>query len=276
MMNDFFLTAKLDIAESLRSRWFFVYTLVFGSLVVGLFVSGVTESRVMGFSGLSRLLVAYLQITMAILPLFVLLTTVRSVAGDRESGAFEYMLSLPVGAGSWFWGRFAGRFLVVFVPVAVSMLGAVAWAMLNGIEVPWVQVVLYTGFLVSLAACFLGIGMLLSTLARTSDMATGAALMAWLVLLLFMDLILLGMLISSGFDSETVIALALANPLQVFRTASMLLFDPQLVLLGSSAYVILDRFGEAGYIAWALIYPLAVGGFTALAGFLVFRRGDIV
>ena len=148
--------------------------------------------------------------------------------------------------------------------------------MLNSIEVPWVQVVLYTGFLVSLAACFLGIGMLLSTLARTSDVATGAALMVWLVLLLFMDLILLGMLISSGFDSESVIALALANPLQVFRTASMLLFDPQLVLLGSSAYVILDRFGEVGYIAWALLYPLAVGGLAALAGFLVFRRGDIV
>lgn len=275
-MNDFYLTAKLDVEESVRSRWFLVYTLIFGLLVVGLFVSGVTESRVMGFSGLSRLLVTYLQVTMAILPLFVLLTTVRSVAGDRESGAFEYMLSLPVGTASWFWGRFAGRFLVVFVPVAGAMLGAVLWAMLSGIEVPWVQVWLYTGFIVSLAACFLGIGMLLSTLAWSSDVATGAALLAWLVLLLFMDLILLGMLISSGLDSESVITLALANPLQVFRTASMMLFDPQLVLLGPSAYVILDRFGEAGYMVWALVYPLALGWFAALAGYLIFRRGDII
>ena len=44
--------------------------LVFGAIVVGLFVSGLTESRVMGFTGLSRLLVTYLQITMALLPLF--------------------------------------------------------------------------------------------------------------------------------------------------------------------------------------------------------------
>ncbi len=276
MKKHLVLTARLDIDESLRSRWFFVYTLVFGAVVVGLFVSGVTESRVMGFSGLSRMLVTYLQITMAILPLFVLLTTVRSVAGDRESGAFEYLLSLPVGIGAWFWGRILGRFIVVFVPVLAAMAGAVIWAVVKGIEVPWSQVGFYTGFLVSLAGCFLGAGMLLSTLARSSDVATGAALLVWLLLLLFMDLVLLGMLIKTGVDSEAIVAIALANPLQVFRTASMMLFDPQLVLLGSSAYVILDHFGRNGYIAWALIYPLTLGGVFAVIGYLVFRRGDLV
>ena len=95
-MKHLFLAAKTDISESLRSRWFMVYTLVFGGLIVALFMSGLTESRVMGFSGLSRVLVTYLQITMAILPVFVLITTVRSVAGDREAGVFEYMLSLAV------------------------------------------------------------------------------------------------------------------------------------------------------------------------------------
>ena len=275
-MTNLLLTARLDIAESLRSRWFVVYALVFGAIVVGLFVSGVTESRVMGFSGLSRLLVTYLQITMAILPLFVLLTTVRSVAGDRESGAFEYLLSLPVGVGAWFWGRIGGRFVVVFVPVVAAMFGAVLWALATGIEVPWTQVTLYTGFLVSLAACFLGIGMLLSTLSWSNDVATGIALLVWMALLLFMDLILLGLLIGSGLDSETVVAVALLNPLQVFRTASMMLFDPQLVLLGSSAYVILDHFGPGGYAAWALLYPVFLGSVCALIGYRVFRSGDLV
>ena len=50
-----------------------------------LLVFGLTESRVLGFTGLSRTLVAYIQLTMAILPIFVLITTVRSVAGDREA-----------------------------------------------------------------------------------------------------------------------------------------------------------------------------------------------
>ena len=275
-MSNFMLTARLDIAESLRSRWFAVYSMVFGIVIVGLFVSGVTESRVMGFSGLSRLLVIYLQITMAILPLFVLLTTVRSVAGDRESGALEYLLSLPVGVAAWFWGRIGGRFVVVFVPVVSAMFLAVLWALVAGIDVPWTQVLLYTGYLVSLAACFLGIGMMLSALSWSNDVATGIALLVWLALLMFIDLILLGLLVGSGLNSETVVAVALANPLQVFRTASMMLFDPQLVLLGSSAYVILDRFGTDGYTAWALLYPMALGGFCAFIGYRLFRRGDLV
>lgn len=275
-MNHLILTARLDISDSIRSRWFLVYTLIFGALVVGLFVSGVTESRVMGFTGLSRLLVTYLQITMAVLPLFVLLTTVRSVAGDRESGAFEYLLSLPVGTVAWFWGKILGRFVVVLAPVLLAMAGAVVWALVMGIEVPWSQVAYYTGFLVSLGACFLGAGMLLSALARSTDVATGAALLTWLLLLLFMDLVLLGILIKSGVGSEAIIAIALANPLQVFRTAAMMLFDPQLVLLGVSAYVILDHFGHFGFVIWALVYPLGLGVLFSLAGYLLFRRGDYI
>jgi len=269
------LTALADISESLRARWFMVYALVFGGVVVALFVSGLTESRVMGFSGLSRMLITYLQITMAILPVFVLITTVRSVAGDREAGIFEYMLSLPVSLSAWYWGKLLGRFVVVFSPVFLAMAGAVAWGMYKGVEIPWTQVVFYTGFLLSLAWCFLGIGMLISTLARSADVATGAAFVIWLILLLFLDLILLGVLISHGLPSESVVAIALANPLQVFRTASMMLFDPHLVLLGPSAYVILDHLGRAGFIAWALVYPVLIGFLTAWAGYLIFRRGDL-
>jgi ABC-2 type transport system permease protein len=274
-MQHLLLTASADISESLRSRWFMVYALVFGGIVVALFASGLTESRIMGFTGLSRMLVTYLQITMAILPLFVLITTVRSVAGDREAGIFEYMLSLPVSLSVWFWGKLIGRFVVVFLPVFLALLAAVAWGLGKGVDIPWSQVLFYTGFLFSLALCFLGIGMLISTLARSSDAATGAAFVIWLVLLLFMDLILLGVLIKEGLPSESVIAVALVNPLQVFRTASMLLFDPQLVLLGPSAYVILDHFGETGYIAWALAYPGMLGLLSAWLGYLLFRRGDL-
>ena len=274
-MKHLLLAAKTDISESLRSRWFMVYTLVFGGLIVALFMSGLTESRVMGFSGLSRVLVTYLQITMAILPVFVLITTVRSVAGDREAGVFEYMLSLPVSLFAWFWGKMLGRFVVVFLPVALAMFFAVGWGLTKGIEIPWAQVLYYTGFLLSLAGCFLGIGMLISTLARTSDVATGIAFIIWLGLLMFMDLILLGLLIRQGMPSETVIAVALLNPMQVFRTAAMMLFDPQLVLLGQSAYVILDNFGQTGYILWALFYPIGLGTLCAWIGYQVFKRSDL-
>ncbi len=275
-MNQLWLTAKLDIVESLRARWFQIYTLVFGGIVALLFVFGLTESRVLGFIGLSRLLVTYIQLTMAILPIFVLITTVRSVAGDREAGVFEYLLSLPVALQAWFWGKFVGRYIVVFVPVFLAMLGAVIWASITNIEVPWSMFAYYTGLLAAMALCFLGIGMLISAVARSTDMAQGAAFMIWLVLLLFLDLILLGVMIQGRVDPEIAVTLALINPLQVFRTAALAMFDPQLIVLGPSAYVILDLFGTDGFRFFALVYPAALGLGSAALGYFLFKRGDLL
>ncbi len=274
-MRHLWLTAWADIIESLRAKWFIVYSSVFGGIVVLLFVFGITESRIMGFTGLTRLLITYIQLTIAILPVFILITTVRSVAGDREAGVFEYLLSLPISLSAWFWGRFLGRFVVVFLPVFLAMVGAAVWSLIKGADVPWGLFISYTGLLLAVAWCFLGIGMLISSLARSADIAQGLAFMVWLTLLLFLDLILLGIMIREGLPSETAVAISLINPLQVFRTAAMVLFDPQLVILGPSAYVILDHFSVTGYILWAIIYPVSLGSLCAYAGYYLFKKGDL-
>ena len=274
-MKQLWLTARLDVVESLRARWFQVYTLVFGGIVAILFVSGVTESRVLGFVGLSRLLVTYIQLTMAILPIFVLITTVRSVAGDREAGVFEYLLSLPVSLAAWFWGKIVGRYLMIFAPVLLAMAAAVGVAMTRGLAVPWGMFGYYTALLAAMAACFLGIGMLISALARSTDMAQGAAFLVWLTMLLFLDLILLGVMIQGKVAPEVAVLVALVNPLQAFRTAALALFDPQLIVLGPAAYVILDHFGLAGFKLFALAYPSVIGLGCAGLGYWLFRRSDL-
>jgi len=164
---------------------------------------------------------------------------------------------------------------VVFAPVFLAMVGATLWGIIKGGDIPWQLLIYYTGLLMALAWCFLGIGMLISTLARSSDVAQGAAFVVWLTLLLFLDLILLGVMIQEQMPAETAVAIALTNPMQVFRTASMMLFDPQLVLLGPSAYVILDLFGQKGYIVYALLYPLFVGTGCATLGYYLFKRSDL-
>ncbi len=275
-MSHLLLTARLDVQESVRARWFFVYSLIFGGIVAAFFAFGITESRVLGFMGLSRLLVTYIQLAMAIMPVFILITTVRSVAGDREAGVFEYLLSLPVSLRSWYWGKLIGRFLTVFAPVFLAMLGAALWATYKEIEVPWRMFGIYTGLLAAMSWCFLGLGMLLSSLARTTDVAQGSAFMLWLTCLLFLDLILLGVMIQGHIRPEVIVAIALLNPLQVFRTGALMLFDPQLVVFGPAAYVIYDYFGGPGFIAYAMIWPTLLGTLAAGLGYFVFRRGDLV
>ena len=149
------------------------------------------------------------------------------------------------------------------------------WSLIQGVEVPWGMFFYYTGLLAGMAWCFLGIGMLISTLARSTDVAQGAAFMVWLTMLLFLDLILLGIMIQGHVAPEIAVSVALINPLQVFRTAALAMFDPQLIVLGPSAYVILDIFGVSGYQLYALVYPVVIGSLCALAGYLTFRRSDL-
>jgi len=276
MFKDLKPAMRLEMTESLRARWFMLYTLVFGGIVALLFVFGLTESRILGFIGLSRLLVTYIQLVMAILPVFVLISTVRSVAGDREAGVFEYLLSLPVSLSGWFWGKLLGRFLKVFAQVFAAMLGAALWALVTDIEVPWDIFGYYTGLLASLSWCFLGIAILISVLSRSADIAQGVAFFVWLLLLLFLDLILLGVLIQEQMPAEIAIGIALFNPLQTFRTAALMLFDPQLIVLGPAAFVLFDLFGTLGYKAFALLYPAAIGSVCALLAYRSFRRGDLL
>jgi len=73
-MNTFFQVTLADFRESVRAKWFLIYSLVFGGAVILLFVLGVTEARVMGFTGLSRLLITYIQLCVAILPILILIS----------------------------------------------------------------------------------------------------------------------------------------------------------------------------------------------------------
>lgn len=273
--SGFLATLKLELAEAFRARWFLFYSLVFFGLVAVMLVTGLTDSRVMGFTGLSRLLVVYTQLAMAILPVFVLISTVRSLAGDREAGVFEYVLALPVSVGAWYAGRFAGRFVATAAPALGALLLAVAYGAVRGAAVPWRELGLEIGLLVVLVFAFVGIGFFVSALSRSVDTAQTGAFLVWLALVLALDLVLLGLLVRSEVPAETVVTIALFNPLQVFRTASMMIFDPQFVLLGPTAYVILDLFGRTGFLVWAYVYPLLLGAAAAGAGLLVLSRSDL-
>ncbi|MBF0353501.1 MAG: ABC transporter permease subunit [SAR324 cluster bacterium] len=266
----------LEMRESIRARWFVVYVLIFGGAIILLFTLGITESRVLGFTGLSRLMVTYIQLCVAVLPVFILITTVRSVVGDRESNVLEYLLSFPISLGAYYWGKVLARFLVVFLPVVVALCGSALWGLFKNLEVVWNTVGYYSLLMGSLTWCFLGIGMLLSTLTRKQEWGLGMAFLVWLFLLVFIDIIMIGVMLQHQVQEQVVIGISLLNPLQTFRTATLLLFDPELSVLGPSAFVILDHLGRQGFLWFALIYPAGLGGLCSWSGYEIFRRGDLV
>ncbi len=275
-MKNLMLIAYLDIKESLRSKWFYVYALVFGGLMALFFITGVSDAVVMGFTGLSRMLLIFIQVTIIILPIFILITTVKSISGDRESNVLEYMLSFPVSLKDYYWGKMLGRFLTVFMPVFLALVLGVIFGLIKGGNLPWGMVFLYSILLFSLCFVFLGIAFFLSTIVKSTDVALGSSFVVWIVLLAFIDIALIGLMLQNRVGDGTIITLALLNPIEVFRIGAISLFDPELTVIGPVAYYLLDTLGSKLLITYAIIYPIVIGALFAFLGYIAFKKKDLL
>jgi len=275
-MKNLYLIAYLDLKESIRAKWFLVYSLVFGGLIALFFIAGVTESQVMGFSGLSRLLLMYIQITIVILPIFILITTVRSISGDRDSHILEYMLSFPISLKQYYWGKVIGRFITVYLPVIFAMIIAVVYGAIKGADIPWSIFFLYTGLLFSMSATFLGIAFFISSFVKSSEVALGIAFFIWIFLLAFIDIALISLMLQQRMDEGVIIFISLINPMEIFRVAAISLFDPELTVMGPVAFYILDSVSQSTFILLSIIYPLLLGLLFAFFGYKIFEKKDLV
>jgi ABC-2 type transport system permease protein len=275
-MKHLILIAYLDIRESLRSKWFYVYALVFGGLMGLFFVTGVSDSVVMGFSGLSRMMLIFIQVTIIILPIFILMTTVKSIAGDRESHVLEYMLSFPVSLRDYYWGKMLGRFVTVFTPVFFALMLGVLFGLFHGGDLPWRMIGLYSLLIVAMTFVFLGIAFWLSTVVKSSEIALGGAFVIWIALLAFIDIALMGLMLQNRLDDNIIVTLAMLNPIEVFRIGAITLFDPELTVIGPVAYYLLDTLGPVWLMVYAVLYPIVLGGLFALLGYTAFRKRDLL
>jgi len=275
-MKNLTLIAFLDLKESIRAKWFLIYSIVFGGMIALFFIAGVTESQVMGFSGLSRLLLMYIQVTIVILPIFILITTVRSISGDRDSHVLEYMLSFPISLKEYYWGKIIGRFVTVYIPVVFAMIIAVIYGVFKGASIPWDIFLLYIGLLFAMSCAFLGIAFFISSFVKSSEIALGVAFFIWIFLLAFIDIALISLMMQNRFSEELIISIALLNPMEIFRVAAISLFDPELTVMGPVAYYILDSISQTSFVILAILYPVSLGALFAYFGYRIFRKKDLV
>ncbi|BDY12429.1 ABC transporter permease [Hydrogenimonas cancrithermarum] len=275
-MKNIGLIAYLDIKESLRAKWFYVYAFVFGGLMGLFFISGITDAVVMGFTGLSRLLLVFMQVTVIILPIFILITTVKSISADRESNVLEYMLSFPISLKAYYWGKILGRFMTVFLPVIIALFIGVAWGLTKGGALPWAMVFLYSGLIFSICTVFLGIAFFISTLVKSHDVALGLSFTVWILLLAFIDVALIGLMMQNRVPDGVIITIAMLNPLEAFRIGAIALFDPELTVIGPVAYYLLDTLGHTFLMVYAILYPIVLGAIFALLGYVSFRKRDLL
>ncbi len=277
-MNATRVMFRLEMAEALRSRWF-VFTAAVYLVIFALFVwLGLRESSVLGFTGVSRVVLNVSNAVVLTVPLVALVATSQTVVRARQSGFFELMLSQPVRREQWFAGVVLSRLVVVAGPLVALLLAALAFGAAAGArDVALVPVVLRCILVtVSLAWAFTGIGFWISATARAPERATVLALLAWVLAIAIHDFALIGVLLRVRLAPSAVFVLAAVNPVEAARIAILGAVDPDLSVLGPVGFWLANRLGPNLTLAVGAGWPALLGTFALFRAERRLASSDLV
>lgn len=256
---------RLELSEAMRSRWLAFTAVVYGLVFSGFVWFGMRESRVLGFTGLSRVVLNVANAVVLAVPLVALVATSQTIVRARQSGFFELMLTQPVRRSDWLASVVASRFLVVVGPLVVLLLAAlVAGRFSGGGDDAMLAPVVARSLLVTTALgwAFLGIGFWISAHAKTAERAMVMALVAWLFAAALHDFALVGVLLRFRLAPAVVFGLAAANPVEAARIAILGGVDPDLSVLGPVGFWLANKLGAGPSLAIGAGWPALLGTFA--------------
>jgi Cu-processing system permease protein len=264
--------ARKEMRDSGRSGWLLAYAVLFSLLALGLSYLGQRNLGDVGFESFSRTTASLINLCLLLTPLVALTAGAGSIAGMRERGALDYMLSQPIDP----WQLLAGKFLGLFGAVAVATAGGFGAAgVLIAASAPGVDAGLYLLLfcvVLALAAVSVAGGLAASVMAQSRAQALGIAVMAWFVLVLLFDLVLIGLVSSASLGGGGMLVALLLNPVEVVRVLTVIRLEPDLDVLGPFGAYVYDSLGRGG--ATVVLSAALIAWFVAFSvlGLTAFRR----
>jgi len=241
---------RRELGESLRSRWFMVYSGVFllGALALTLF--GLSGSEIYGYRGFAKVMAGLVHLALLFVPLMALFPATAAIAGEREIGSLEYLVSQPISFGELFLGKWLGVSLAVWLSLMLGFGLAGAIAVWNG--TPWPLIALLLALTLLLAEAFVAIGLLCSVVARSRARATSAGLVVWIVAIGLGTLGIMGAMLRWGLPRFVLTLWGFANPVESFRLGVIASLDADGSLLGPVGNAWMNALGVSGVIALCL------------------------
>jgi Cu-processing system permease protein len=263
-----------ELRGSLRNLWFVLYALVFTLLALALSLLSLSGAAMFGFAGFGRTAASLINLVLLIVPLMGLTIGAQSLAGEREQGTLAYLLAQPVSRAEVLLGKLLGLSAALLAALLIGFGVAAALLAWQGGIVAVEQYAMLVGFSLLLALVSLSLGLAISAWSRSSALAVGLALLTWLLLVFLGDLGLMGTAVVMKLDIQTLFGLALINPLQVFKIATVYGLRASLEVLGPAGVYATRIYG-------AQLVPLLVGvlmlwvAIPMFAAFVRFRlEGD--
>lgn len=258
------ILARKEMFEALRNRWFQFYSSTFAVLTLSISFLSLAGADQYGFAGFNRTAAGMVNLVMLIVPLMALSAGAASIAVERERGTLAQLLAMPVSRTELLLGKFLGTASALVLALATGFgIGAAVMVFLGGAgggpAYLWMA-----GLACLLAIGMLSVGLLISALTNKSGTAAGASIVVWLGFAFVSDLGLMGSSVLFRLHLWTLFDAALANPLEVFKMATLSVSQAALSVLGPVGRYADYTFGHALWlvflgvlIAWITV-PLAL------------------
>ncbi len=240
--NVLILTQK-ELSDARRNRWFLLYTLAFAGLSLSLAWLSLSGMGNYGLAGFGRTGASLVNLVVLVAPLMGLTLGALSLAGEREKGTLVYLLAQPVTRLELLLGKFLGLSLALLAALGLGfgLTGLLIAFQAGDADVSTYLTLLGLSFLLALAS--LSLGFLVSAAVQRGATAVGLVLFVWLLLVFFGDLGLMGTAVVLRLEVSQLLALALVNPLQIFKIAAILDIRNNLEVLGPAGVYALRTYG---------------------------------
>ncbi|MBK8136314.1 MAG: ABC transporter permease subunit [Chloroflexi bacterium] len=262
-----------ELRDAMRNRWFIVFTIAFAGLALALSAltqpTG-TQLRAMSYS---RTAANLINLVLLFVPLIGLTLGSANLTGDRETGALVYLLAQPVSRIEVLLGKYFGLAGALLATLTLGFGVAGAALVIQGSFQDAASYLMTVVLSYLLALAMLSLGTLMSTLSRKTTTALGGALFLWLFLVFIGDLGIMGTAIATQMSIQAVFFVAILNPLQMFKIASILTIQANLEVLGPAGLYATDQFGALlpilliGLLLLWIVLPL-------LGAMLLFARQE--
>ncbi len=263
---------RFELADSLRSKWL-GSSLVLYALIFAVFVAlGLRESSILGFTGISRVVLNVTNGVLVAVPLLVLLATCQVIVRARTSGLLEMTLAQPARRTEWFASVLISRAAVLIGPL-VAMFAVAVVVGEAGVAAIAARCLAIS---VALAWSFLGIGLFVSSIAKTPERAIVYALIVWVTATALHDFALVGLLLNFKVPPRLVFLLAALNPSEAARVGILTSVDPELSVLGPVGFYIANTLGAAKALLVALVWPFVLGTLGVLGASRNVSRRDAI
>jgi Cu-processing system permease protein len=266
--------AAKETRAGLRTKWFLLYAAVFVVLSVGFSTVAMGGSDLTGQPGFGRTSAGLLNLMLLMVPLIGLTVGAQSLVSERQDRNLDYLLAQPVSAGEVFLGKFLGAAASVAMTLLLGF-GCAGFVMaLRGgtAEVGDFALLVLLTLLLGLGS--LSIGYLISSFTSQTAAALGIAVTLWLGFVVVGDLGLMGSALVMDLSAESLLALTLVNPLDVYKLVSVDLLHTSLDVLGPAGAYAAEELGAAlapvllGLLALWILLPLPIG-------YRLFTRTDV-